>query len=175
MWLWLHGRHSTALRTDGTSSVAINGHLVTAKNPFVANRRAEIEPVNYQQVFAALIGAQILHSLEEYTFRLWEQFPPAQFLSGLVSNNLERGFVVINVSVCVVGLACYWWPVRRGWPIAVTVAWAWVALELVNGVGHPVWSLMQKGYTPGLATSLLLLPLALLLARLLVVENDGNT
>lgn len=131
--------------------------------------------MKFEQGFGVLVGVQVLHSLEEYTFRLWEQFPPAQFLSSLVSTNLERGFVIINVSVCVFGLACYWWPVRRGWSMATAVAWAWVALEFVNGVGHPVWSLMQQSYTPGLATSLLLLPLSLLLARLLVVENESDT
>ena len=55
------------------------------------------------------------------------------------------------------------------------IAWAWVTLELVNGVGHTVWSMMQNGYTPGLITSLLLLPLAVLLARLLSVERAADS
>ena len=126
-----------------------------------------------KNVFLALVVVQALHSLEEYLFRLWETFPPARFLTGLVSTDLERGFVVINVSVVALGVLCYVWPVRRRWRSAQLIAWAWVTLELVivNGVGHTVWSMMQNGYTPGLITSLLLLPLAVLLARLLSLER----
>ncbi len=59
-----------------------------------------------QHLFLALIGVQSLHSLEEYVFRLWETFPPARFLTGLVSADLERGFIVINVSLVVLGIWC---------------------------------------------------------------------
>jgi hypothetical protein len=37
-------------------------------------------------------------------------------------------------------------------------------IETINGVGHPLWSLRQGGYTPGVATAPLLLVLALYLA-----------
>jgi hypothetical protein len=43
------------------------------------------------------------------------------------------------------------------------VIWTWVATELVNGIGHPAWSLIQGSYTPGVATAPLLLVLALYL------------
>ena len=127
-----------------------------------------------QHVFLALIGAQSLHSLEEYIFRLWETFPPAQFLTGLVSADPAHGFIVINISVIALGIWCYWWPVRRRWTSATSIAWFWVALELVNGVGHPAWSVLQGGYTPGLITSLMLLPLALLLAARLSRERAAG-
>ena len=126
-----------------------------------------------QHVFLALIGVQALHSLEEYLFRLWETFPPAEFLTGLVSDDLERGFIVINLSLIALGIWCYWWPVRRRWAWATPIAWLWVAVELVNGIGHPAWSVMQGGYTPGLVTSLMLLPLALLLAARLSAERPA--
>lgn len=116
-------------------------------------------------LFLALVSVQAFHSLEEYVFELWTSFPPATFLTGLVSSNLEVGFLVINISLVVFGFVCYWWPIRRGWPSAVAVAWLWVTIELINGVGHPVWAAVQRDYTPGLVTSLLLLPLSLLLAR----------
>ena len=124
-----------------------------------------------QHLFLALIGVQSLHSLEEYVFRLWETFPPARFLTGLVSADLERGFIVINVSLVVLGIWCYWWPVRRRWASATPIIWLWIAVELANGIGHPAWSVMQGGYTPGLITSLMLLPLALLLATRLSTER----
>ncbi len=128
-----------------------------------------------RNIFLALIVVQTLHSLEEYVFELFETFPPARFVSGLVSANLGRGFVAINLVVVALGIWCYWWPVRRGWASAAPIAWTWVAVELVNGLGHPTWSVIQRGYTPGLITSLMLLPLAILLAGRLRTERAAAT
>ena len=124
--------------------------------------------MHVKSTFLALVVVQSFHSAEEYFFRLYEVFPPARFISGLASPDLETGFLIVNISIVTFGAFCYWWPVRQDWPSAVPVAWVWVAIETVNGIGHPAWSVIQGSYTPGLATSLLLLPLALLLARQLV-------
>jgi Protein of unknown function with HXXEE motif len=118
-----------------------------------------------QRVFAALILTQAVHSVEEYIGGLYDSFPPARFISGLVSSDFQRGFVIANLIVLAVGAWCVMVPVRRGWPAARTVIAAWVGIELVNGVAHPLWSLVQGGYTPGVATAPLLLALAILLAR----------
>ena len=48
--------------------------------------------------------------------------------------------------------------------MGVLLAWAWVIIELVNGIGHPLWTLRQGGYTPGVGTAPILLVLALYLA-----------
>jgi hypothetical protein len=120
-----------------------------------------------QLTFGALVLVQAAHSIEEYIGHLWESFPPARFVTGLVSSNLERGFVLINVSLFVFGLWCFIWPVRRGWPVAVHLMWFWIAIEIINGIGHPLWSLREEGYTPGLVTAPILLLLALYLAYLL--------
>ncbi|HKE40650.1 MAG TPA: HXXEE domain-containing protein [Casimicrobiaceae bacterium] len=117
-----------------------------------------------QLAFGALIVVQAAHSIEEYFGHLWESFPPARFLTGLVSSNLERGFVLLNVALLSFGLWCFIWPVRRNWPVAVPLAWSWVVIEVINGIGHPLWSLREGGYTPGLATAPILLVLALYLA-----------
>ncbi|HKP77301.1 MAG TPA: HXXEE domain-containing protein [Longimicrobiaceae bacterium] len=119
--------------------------------------------------FLALVCVQALHSLEEYLGRLWESFPPARMVSGLFSSDLERGFVIFNLALVAFGFWCWLFPVRRGWASAAPLAWLWVGIELVNGIGHPAWSLLRGGYTPGLATSLILLPLALLVASRLIV------
>ena len=119
----------------------------------------------FQVAFGAVVLAQAAHSAEEYIGRLWEAFPPARFLSGLISQDLERGFLVTNVSLVALGLWCLLWPVRRGWPSARSLAWAWVVVEVINGIGHPLWSLRQGGYTPGVATAPMLLVLAVNLAR----------
>jgi hypothetical protein len=118
-----------------------------------------------QVTFLALILTQAAHSYEEYRGRLWEVFPPASALSGLVSSNLEQGFIIINVALAMFGLWCVLWPVRRMWPSGAVFVWLWIAIELVNGIGHPAWSIMQRGYTPGVATAPVLLVLALSLVH----------
>jgi hypothetical protein len=42
--------------------------------------------------------------------------------------------------------------------------WFWIVLECINGVGHPAWSVVQRGYTPGVLTAPLLVALAIFLA-----------
>lgn len=121
-------------------------------------------PSRFQITFGALVLAQAAHSIEEYIGRLWESFPPARFVTGLISSDLERGFVVINVFLVAFGVWCFLWPVRRAWAIAAPLAWLWAVIEIINGIGHPLWSLREGGYTPGLATAPVLLLLALYLA-----------
>jgi hypothetical protein len=125
----------------------------------------------FQSTFLALVVAQVAHSTEEYLGRLYEVFAPARFVSGLISQDLERGFLIFNGLLVLVGFWCVLWPVRRGWPSAVPLAWLWVAIELLNGVGHPLWSLRQQGYTPGAVTAGILLILALYLARQLRADQ----
>ena len=116
-------------------------------------------------LFLALVATQAAHSVEEYVGRLYEVFPPARFVSGLISQDLERGFLIFNVALVAFGVWCFVWPLRRNWAAAPTLAWLWVGIELVNGIGHPLWSLRERAYTPGVATAPVLLLLALLLAR----------
>ena len=119
----------------------------------------------FRSAFGALVLGQCAHSTEEYVGRLWESFPPARFVSGLVSEDLERGFLLANVSLVAFGFWCWLWPVRRAWQAAVPLAWAWVTVEVINGIGHSLWTLRQGGYTPGAGTAPVLLVLAIYLAR----------
>ena len=50
--------------------------------------------------FLALIIAQAAHSIEEYAFRLFDVLAPARFISGLLSDDLARGFAIANVGWC---------------------------------------------------------------------------
>jgi hypothetical protein len=118
-----------------------------------------------QVIFASLILAQAFHSVEEYVGRLWESFPPAAFVSGLISADRHVGFVVFNVALVAFGAWCVLGPVRLGRPSAESLMWTWIAIETINGVGHPAWSLVRGGYTPGLYTAPLLLALAIYLGR----------
>ena len=113
--------------------------------------------------FGGLVLAQAAHSIEEYLGRLWESFPPARVLAGLVSSDRELAFVVINVAIVAFGVWCLLWPVRRRWPSAVGLMWVWVVIETINGVGHPLWSLRQGAYTPGVITAPILLVVAIYL------------
>jgi len=115
--------------------------------------------------FGAIVLGQAVHSIEEYVSRLWESFPPARFLTGLISEDLEQGFILINVALVAFGVWCFFWPVRRAWSSARGFVWFWIVIGMVNGVGHPLWSLRQGGYTPGVGTALVLLVLALNLVR----------
>ena len=117
-----------------------------------------------QAGFGALILAQAAHSVEEYLGRLWESFPPARAVSGLIFRNLELGFLAFNLALVGFGVWCFLGPVRREWPSAVPLAWGWVAIETINGLGHSLWSLRQGGYTPGVATAPVVLILAIHLA-----------
>jgi hypothetical protein len=116
---------------------------------------------------------QAAHSVEEYAGRLWESFPPARLVSGLISSDLERGFLIANAVLVTLGLACWLWPVRRGWAVAVPIAWIWVLIESVNAIGHPLWTLRQGRYTPGVATAPLLGVLAWRLAARLRQQPEG--
>jgi len=114
--------------------------------------------------FGALVLAQIAHSIEEYGGRLWESFPPARFLTGLISSDHELGFIVINTALAAFGLWCLLFPVRRECPSATGFIWFWILLGILNGIGHPAWTLRQGGYTPGVVTAPILFAIALYLA-----------
>ena len=128
-----------------------------------------------QLTFGALILVQALHSIEEYLGNLWESFPPARFVTGLVSSHRERAFVILNVLLLGFGVWCFLWPVRRSWPVALTLMWVWAVVEILNGIGHALWSVREGGYTPGLATAPFLLILGLYLAHQLRQVNGPSS
>jgi hypothetical protein len=113
--------------------------------------------------FGLLISAHAAHSVEEYLGRLYLEFPPARMVSSAFSADLRTGFVRFNVLLVAFGVWCWLFPVRRGWRSAGSFIAVWIAIELLNGIGHPAWSLYVGGYTPGVATALVLLPLTLVL------------
>jgi hypothetical protein len=116
--------------------------------------------------FLFLVLAQGLHSLEEYRGRLWENFPPARFLCSLVSDDLEKSFVILNLFLFLFGMLCwlftYWNKVNQ------TFLWFWIEIEMINGVGHPAWAIYKQAYAPGIITSPILFLLAIYLARQLM-------
>jgi hypothetical protein len=113
--------------------------------------------------FLAIVAVQTAHSVEEYLGRLWDVFPPARFVTGLISEDRRFGFIVFNVALISFGIWCFFWPVLRRWSSAIAFMSFWVVIELINGMGHILWSVQAGGYTPGVITAPLLLILALLL------------
>ncbi len=118
-----------------------------------------------QWAFLALVSAQAAHSVEETYGQLYESFPPARFLTSLVSDDRHQAFVTLNVLIVTCGFWCFIWPVRRRWRSAQTIAWIWVIVETLNGIGHTLWSVYNASYTPGVATAPLLILSAVMLAR----------
>ena len=125
--------------------------------------RRQLIVTRLEMAFGALVLVQAAHSVEEYIGRLWESYPPAHFLTGLISQDREWSFVALTILLMAFGFWCLLWPMRRGWPSAVYLGWGWVIVEAINGIAHPLWTLHEGGYTPGVATAPLLLALAIYL------------
>ncbi len=153
----------------------IRGYVKAGNRPLVGSARVllrgqsgceELSRVlRVTSLFSALVVTQAAHSIEEYAGRLWESFPPARFLSGLVSSDREVGFIIINTGLVLFGLWCLVFPVRREWRSAPAFIWFWIGIETMNGIGHPLWSIREGGYTPGVLTAPILLVIALYLAK----------
>ena len=123
-------------------------------------------------LFLVLVAVQAAHSIEEVVFRLHAEFPPAAFVAGLFSSDPLLGFSIANLLIVAVGFACYAWPVRRRWPSAAAVTWGWAIVETINGIGHPVRSLIAGRYTAGSVSAVVLLVVSLRLIRTLRAEGD---
>ena len=116
--------------------------------------------------FLALVLVQSLHSIEEYIGELWANFPPATYLCSLVSDDLETGFLYINIGLFLFGVLSWYFIIRKDLPIAKIILGFWIGIEIMNGIGHPIWTFMQKQYTPGVITA----PFLLLVAIYLIVN-----
>ena len=120
-----------------------------------------------RMTFAALVLAQAAHSTEEHLGRLWEALLPPRVVAIVFSSNPQRGFLVANILIVSFGAWCALWPVRRGWPVARTLMWGWIVVEIANGILHPLVALAFQRYIAGVVTAPVLLALALRLAYLL--------
>ena len=118
-----------------------------------------------RRIFLLLVSVQGLHSIEEYCGEIWTIFPPATVLCSLISSDLEVGFLVINIGLFLFGILS--WLLLHKMPTALSrvVIWFWIVVEIINGVGHPIWSISEGGYTPGLMTAPILFIISLFLYR----------
>ena len=120
-------------------------------------------------LFIAIV--QGLHSIEEYQGKLWDVYPPATFICGLVSSNLRTGFIIINISLFIVLLLVLLATFSKSYSVKALL-WFWSIMELINGVGHSIWSITESSYTPGLITAPILIFLAILMIRVLIKQKD---
>ena len=125
-------------------------------------------------LFALLIAAQAVHSVEEYFTRLYDVLAPARAVSEALGFDRSAGFIVANTALVGFGLWCYLARVRRGRPGARAFAWFWALLETANGLAHGGLALAAGGYFPGLATAPLLLALGLGLAAALSKQDGAS-
>jgi hypothetical protein len=123
--------------------------------------------------FVILILAQAAHSVEEYTFELYNVFGPARWVSGALSDDLQTGFAVGNIGLVAFGVWCYLARVRPAHAAARSWVWPWVIVEGVNGVLHPAIALWRGTYFPGALTAPLLLATSLYLGIRLVRAERG--
>jgi len=125
----------------------------------------------YKIYFLALVLFQGLHSIEEYIGEIWVIFTPAKFLTGLISENNEQGFIIANIMFFFFGIWCWLCPINQNKTYARTLVWIWVVIEMINGTGHSIVALNNRAYFPGVITALFLLPISLYLLRFLLVPN----
>ena len=125
-------------------------------------------------VFLLLVAVQAAHSAEEYVTRLYEIFLPAKFVSGLVSDDLRIGFIVINAAIIVLGAWCYLFPVRSGLRAGWVVAWLWLIIETANGIGHLLIAASVGGYFPGVLTGVALVVVAVSLGFSLTMDKRNQ-
>jgi len=118
--------------------------------------------------FLILVLVQAAHSIEEYVFELYDVFAPARFVSGLVSDDLPKGFAVVNIGLVSLGIWCYLARVRPSHVSARLWVWLWVFLEGANGLTHPAIALVRGEYFPGVLTAPFLLAGSLYLGIRLV-------
>jgi hypothetical protein len=114
--------------------------------------------------FLALVIVQTAHSIEEYVFRLYDVFAPARFVSGLISTNLQTGFIAFNLAFVAFGFWCYAVPVQERLSVAVPFLWFWIVVEILNGIGHPAMSIIERSYIPGTITAPFLFMIAVYLS-----------
>jgi Protein of unknown function with HXXEE motif len=125
--------------------------------------------------FLTLIVAQVAHSIEEYAFKLYAVFRPAELVSAMFSTDLRTGFVIANTAIVTIGICSYLAAVRSTPRIARLWVWPWVVLEAANGVGHIIIAVARGAYFPGVATAPILVVVSTWLAlRLRRVQGESN-
>ena len=110
-----------------------------------------------------LILIQVFHSIEEYMFRFYDQFPVFRFYTKIYASIPQGVFVTFNVAfvlLLLLGFLLTFFKRSR-----TIFPFAFALLQFFNGLYHGVWSLVSWHYFPGTVTGLLFLPVAFYVLR----------
>src|SRR5687767_10505018 len=91
-------------------------------------------------------------------------------MCSIVSTDHEKGFILINMGLFIVGMLI-WLGVVRNNSFAIIPVWVLTILEFINGTGHSLWAIIERDYVPGVATAPILFILAIYLIRQLTKTN----
>jgi hypothetical protein len=100
------------------------------------------------RLFLVGLAAQSLHFTEEFLTGFQARFPPLLDLDPW-SPNFFVAFNLIWLAVWILSAI----GLERGDRIALLPIWFFAIASIANGIGHPVLSLVARGYFPGLITS----------------------
>jgi hypothetical protein len=120
--------------------------------------------------FLLITIAQAFHSTEEYLGKLWEVYPPATFLCRLVSSDPRTGFIIIDVGLIIFLFLI--WLISKNVSV-LGLMWFWTIMEIINGLGHLIWAIMESSYEPGLITAPVLLFLSIRMIKLFLRQQDA--
>jgi len=76
-------------------------------------------------------------------------------------------FISINILIYLYCVVMLFFSFKSN-PIAVSMAWIFATIMLLNGIGHTVMMIFRKRYFPGGVTGLILIPTALNVIRVLM-------
>jgi hypothetical protein len=117
--------------------------------------------------------SQGAHSVEEYFSKLWEVLYPAKIMCNLVSNDPDIGFIIINTGLFIVGFLSWIYISEKNNSKSLTLLLIFLTIEIINGIGHPLWALFKMQYEPGLFSALIILLLDIYLIRQLFKQKNA--
>jgi hypothetical protein len=137
---------SILLGTSGLWVADLAAALLTIRRTLLEKDMSGRERVT--RLLLVGLAAQCLHFGEEYVTQFEVRFPRLLDLSPWPGNF----FVIFNLGwlsvwiLSAVGL-------QRGWRLSLFPVWFFAIASMVNGIGHPVLSILVRRYFPGLLTS----------------------
>ncbi len=149
------------LKFMGSAIMGLNLGLIIAYFVWVfSTNEPTSAPRKLAHLYLAGIVVQCLHATEEYLMDFHVLFP------GLFGYRWTgRLFIVFNLSWLLLFVWSYW-GVRRKIRLAYLVVWFFALVGGIgNGIVHPVLSILEGGYFPGLITSVAGLVLGILLVK----------
>ena len=159
---------SIVLGTTGLLVVALISVWLTAfrvESPATAEARKKL-----QVVAALVIGVQVAHFGEELIGGFQTQFPE---ILGLTEWSLEFfvGFNLFWIVVWVLAVAVIGRRIRG----ALFPVWFLAVASALNGIAHPMLTITDGGYFPGLLTSPLSGIAGIVLLRQLTAFTEGRS